>query len=80
MTPILGNIEYKYKQTDLMVHPPKPGDPSYPLYEQETTIIFDALKLRSQILHKALNQMEGITCNPVSICYYVEECLCKNEY
>jgi len=49
-----------------MVNPPKKGDESYPLYEKETTAIFDSLKYRSEVLMKALNQMEGVTCNPVT--------------
>jgi len=50
-----------------MVNPPKKGDESYPLYEKETTAIFDSLKYRSEVLMKALNQMEGVTCNPVTV-------------
>jgi hypothetical protein len=33
--------------TDLMVAPPKPGDASYPLYQQEVTGIFSSLKRRA---------------------------------
>ena len=33
--------------TDLMVAPPKPGDVSFPLYNQEVTGIFSSLKRRA---------------------------------
>eukprot|EP01087_Luapelamoeba_hula_P002861 TRINITY_DN1265_c0_g1_i1.p1 TRINITY_DN1265_c0_g1~~TRINITY_DN1265_c0_g1_i1.p1 ORF type:complete len:559 (-),score=94.40 TRINITY_DN1265_c0_g1_i1:27-1703(-) len=48
---------------DLMVNPPKAGDPSFSLYQKETQDIFDSLKQRADILVKALNQLEGVTCN-----------------
>jgi hypothetical protein len=39
--------------TDLMVAPPKPGDVSFPLYNQEVTGIFSSLKRRAAKVHSA---------------------------
>ena len=48
---------------ELMVNPPKKGDPSYELYHKETSGIHNDLRERSQKLHAAFNNMEDITCN-----------------
>ena len=40
--------------TDLMVAPPKPGDASYPLYQQEVTGIFSSLKRRASKVSAAI--------------------------
>jgi hypothetical protein len=48
---------------DLMLSPPQPGDPSYPLYKTELDAIYDSLKRRAQRLEKAFNELEGVTCN-----------------
>jgi len=47
----------------LMTNPPKPGDPSYPLYADERDGILRSLKRRSIRLVEAYNKMEGVTCN-----------------
>ncbi|GME84469.1 unnamed protein product [Ambrosiozyma monospora] len=47
---------------ELMVNPPKKGDPSYELYEKERTFIFNSLKERSRLLYAAFNEMEGVSC------------------
>ncbi|EGC31753.1 alanine transaminase [Dictyostelium purpureum] len=49
---------------DLMVRPPTPGDSSYELYIKERDGIYDSLKKRANLLNKALNSLEGVTCNP----------------
>jgi len=48
--------------TSLMVRPPKEGDESYPLYEAETSAIFEGLKERSKRLVEGLNSIPGISC------------------
>lgn len=45
---------------ELMVHPPEPGDPSYPLYRQEYEGIRDGLHARATALYEAFRQMEGV--------------------
>lgn len=47
---------------ELMVNPPKPGEPSHELYHKEYTAIYEGLKERATALHKAFEQMEGVEC------------------
>ncbi|KAI9844880.1 MAG: hypothetical protein M1838_001985 [Thelocarpon superellum] len=47
---------------EMMVNPPKPGDPSYDLYRAEYDGIFHGLKERAHALHQAFQQMEGVEC------------------
>ncbi|KFA65686.1 hypothetical protein S40285_04821 [Stachybotrys chlorohalonatus IBT 40285] len=47
---------------ELMVNPPKPGEPSYKLYREEHDRIFQGLKQRATALHKAFSEMEGVEC------------------
>ncbi|KAG5987426.1 hypothetical protein E4U54_005000 [Claviceps lovelessii] len=47
---------------ELMVNPPKQGEPSYELYQKEYSGIFDGLRERATALHKAFGQMEGVEC------------------
>lgn len=47
---------------ELMVNPPKEGEPSYELYKQEYDGIFNGLKERATALHKAFERMEGVEC------------------
>lgn len=48
---------------DLMMHPPKRGEPSYEQYERETVSIYESLKRRANKLSEALNNIQGIECN-----------------
>ncbi len=56
--------------TYLMVHPPRPGNPSYELYSAERDAIRDALRLRARIVADGLNQVPGISCRPVAGAMY----------
>lgn len=47
---------------ELMVNPPKQGEPSYELYRSEYDGIFDGLRQRAGALHAAFGQMEGVEC------------------
>ena len=47
---------------ELMVNPPKPGDPSYELYDKEYNSIFNNLKERAYALWRAFEKMEGVSC------------------
>nr|AIT69915.1 alanine transaminase [Undaria pinnatifida] len=49
--------------TGIMINPPKKGDPSYDTFTKERDDILSSLKRRSDMVHKALNSMEGVTCN-----------------
>ncbi|KAG0308848.1 hypothetical protein BGZ97_013234, partial [Linnemannia gamsii] len=48
---------------DLMVNPPKKGDPSYDLYKQEYDAIYFSLIKRAKKLEDMFNNLEGCTCN-----------------
>ena len=45
---------------EMMVNPPKEGEPSYPLYRKEYDDIFHGLQERATALYKAFKQMEGV--------------------
>ncbi|KAH6640493.1 pyridoxal phosphate-dependent transferase [Chaetomium tenue] len=47
---------------ELMVNPPRPGEPSHELYAAEYDGIFGGLRERATALHKAFAQMEGVEC------------------
>ncbi|KAI1088262.1 PLP-dependent transferase [Rostrohypoxylon terebratum] len=47
---------------ELMVNPPKPGEPSYELYDKEYNAIFNNLKTRAYALYEAFKEMEGVEC------------------
>lgn len=48
---------------ELMINPPKEGEPSYELYHKETTGIHRDLQERATKLHAAFNEMEDVSCN-----------------
>lgn len=47
---------------ELMVNPPKPGEPSYELYDKEYSGIYNGLKERAYALWRAFEKMEGVEC------------------
>ncbi|CBX96345.1 similar to alanine aminotransferase [Plenodomus lingam JN3] len=55
--PVLGQCI-----VEMMVNPPKEGEPSYPLYKQEYDGIFKGLKERAMALYEAFKEMEGVEC------------------
>ncbi|PVH92111.1 PLP-dependent transferase [Periconia macrospinosa] len=55
--PVLGQCI-----VELMVNPPKEGEPSYELYKKEYDGIFEGLKKRAYALYEAFKQMEGVEC------------------
>lgn len=54
----------------LMVNPPKPGSPSYELDQKERHGIFDSLTRRAQKMAGKLNELEGVSCQPVEGAMY----------
>ena len=55
---------------DCMVNPPRPDEPSYPLYRHEYDTIYSDLHSRAQALHAAFAEMEGVECqNPQGAMY-----------
>ncbi|KAM0460931.1 hypothetical protein ACHAPV_001037 [Trichoderma viride] len=47
---------------ELMVNPPKSGEPSFELYDKEYNAVANGLRERATALHKAFEQMEGVEC------------------
>ncbi|XP_034559397.1 alanine aminotransferase 2-like [Notolabrus celidotus] len=58
--PVLGQFAL-----DLMINPPQPGDPSYPLYHTETEHIRVALLHNAKRVWEVLNSLPGFCCQPV---------------
>ncbi|KAK3812957.1 MAG: pyridoxal phosphate-dependent transferase [Benniella sp.] len=56
---------------DLMVNPPKKGDPSYGQYKKEYDDIYFSLIKRAQMLEDMFNGLEGCTCNPADGAMYL---------
>lgn len=56
---------------DIMVNPPKKGEPSYELYIQEKNAILESLKKRRSELCCALSKLPGISCTPADGSMYV---------
>jgi alanine transaminase len=48
---------------EMMVNPPKEGEPSYELYKQEWDSIFAGLQKRATALYEAFKEMEGVECD-----------------
>ena len=53
---------------EMMVNPPKEGEPSYELYKQEWDGIFAGLKKRATALYDAFKEMEGVECQDPQVC------------
>lgn len=53
---------------EMMVNPPKEGDPSYALYKQEWDDIFAGLQKRATALYDAFKEMEGVECQDPQVC------------
>lgn len=54
---------------DILVCPPKEGEESYPLWKKEKDSIAESLKRRSEIIHKAFQKLEGVTCNSAQVSF-----------
>lgn len=50
---------------ELMVNPPKLGDPSFEVYELEKAAILGSLKRKASLVHQILNEMTNVKCNYV---------------
>ncbi|KAI4829025.1 hypothetical protein KUCAC02_023089 [Chaenocephalus aceratus] len=58
-SPVTGQIAL-----DLMVNPPRPGDPSYDTYTQEILLIQATLSQNAQRAHEFLNDLPGMSSQP----------------
>ncbi len=55
--------------TYLLVHPPRPGEPSHAPWEKERRDVLEALRRKAGIVERGLNA-PGIRCNPVAGAMY----------
>lgn len=60
--PVLGQCI-----VELMVNPPKEGEPSYELYKKEYDGIFEGLKQRAYALYETFKKMEGVECQEPAV-------------
>ena len=56
---------------DLLVSPPKPGDPSYALYEKETGTTLSNLRDRSLYMQQRFDALPGMSCQPAEGAMYL---------
>ncbi len=56
--------------TYLLVRPPRPGDPSFDLWDRERREVLEALRRKAAIVGKGLDAVEGIHCNEVTGAMY----------
>lgn len=56
--------------TGLMVNPPQMGEESYDSYESEKNAILTSMKRRAVLISEALNQLDGVSCNPIEGAMY----------
>jgi aspartate/methionine/tyrosine aminotransferase len=56
--------------TYLLVHHPKPGDPSFATWDRERREVLEALRRKAAIVGKGLDAVEGIRCNEVTGAMY----------
>lgn len=55
---------------DVVVNPPKKGEPSYDLFMKEKNGVLQSLKERAEMVANTFNSIEGFTCNPVQGAMY----------
>jgi alanine transaminase len=56
---------------DLLVSPPKPGQPSYALFEKETSLTLNNLRDRSLYMADKFNSLPGMSCQPADGAMYL---------
>jgi aspartate/methionine/tyrosine aminotransferase len=64
-TNVLGQVA-----VGVLVHPPRPGEPSYPRFKAESAGILASLARRACRLAAAFNAVEGVQCNVVDGAMY----------
>uniref|UniRef100_A0A3Q3X0E3 alanine transaminase n=1 Tax=Mola mola TaxID=94237 RepID=A0A3Q3X0E3_MOLML len=60
---------------DLVVNPPRPGEPSYDNFMRERTATLSALAEKAKLTEQVLNTVQGISCNPVQGAMYSFPCI-----
>ncbi|OMJ76476.1 hypothetical protein SteCoe_24142 [Stentor coeruleus] len=60
---------------ELVLNPPNPSMPSFPIFIKEKTEILSALKRKALLMHDLLNTMDNISCNYVEGAMYAMPCV-----
>ena len=55
---------------DVIVNPPKPGEPSYELFQKEKKNVLGTLALKAKLTAEKFNSIPGIKCNNVQGAMY----------
>ncbi|CAH1968291.1 unnamed protein product [Acanthoscelides obtectus] len=55
---------------DIIMNPPRKGEPSYELFQKEKNGVLESLKLRAKMVADTFNSMEGFSCNEVQGAMY----------
>ncbi|XP_060608554.1 alanine aminotransferase 2-like [Ruditapes philippinarum] len=55
---------------DVVVNPPKPGEPSYDLFMKEKDFVLGQLKKKAEMVTETFNSIDGISCNVVQGAMY----------
>jgi len=55
---------------DVVVNPPRPGEPSYESFMKEKNSVLSGLKEKARLVTELFNKIEGIKCNPVQGAMY----------
>lgn len=56
--------------TDALVKRPKPGDPSYALYQEELDVVLRSLAEKASLVHSKMNKIPGVSCTEVQGAMY----------
>mmetsp|Transcript_5389 Transcript_5389/g.3109 ORF Transcript_5389/g.3109 Transcript_5389/m.3109 type:complete len:179 (+) Transcript_5389:789-1325(+) len=54
----------------LVVNPPKPGDPSYELFQKERSYVMGTMSKNSDMIYDVANSMTGVKCNRIEGAMY----------
>ncbi|XP_072458849.1 alanine aminotransferase 1-like isoform X1 [Notamacropus eugenii] len=60
---------------DIVMNPPRPGEPSYEQFQQEKKAVLANLAEKAHLTEKILNKQPGIHCNPVQGAMYSFPCI-----
>ncbi|GFR74389.1 alanine aminotransferase 2 [Elysia marginata] len=55
---------------NVIVNPPKPGEPSFELFEKQKNTVLGQLKEKGKMTSDMFNSIDGISCNPVQGAMY----------
>ncbi|XP_048772562.2 alanine aminotransferase 1-like [Ostrea edulis] len=55
---------------DVVVNPPRPGEPSYDLFMKEKNEVLGQLKQKAELVAETFNSVERMSCNPVQGAMY----------